>query len=135
MTLQGIALEAPVGVRIGDFEITNIDVYAVYGGKRVTEVPAGASFEIHADYNIENFNPGALFAALWTTCMTVWDVTHNRSSDPPPAYDSFGMHTGGGLKSAADAVNCYMPDEPTTYRVKFFANQQANAGAPPKTEW
>jgi len=49
---------------VGDFEITNREVYAWYGGKKVTKVPGGASFEIHAEYNIENFNPGGGLAAF-----------------------------------------------------------------------
>lgn len=126
---------AIIAAKIGDFEITNLEVYAWYGGEKVTKVPGGASFEIHAEYNIENFNPGLLFAALWTTTFTVWDVTHGAPSNPPPAYRSFGAHSGGGLLTAHDAVNCIMPDEPTTYRMKIFANQAAYAGAPPTTEW
>ena len=137
VSLKGIpvSFEGLVGARIGDFEITNLEIYAWYGGEKVTEVPAGASFEINAEYNIENFNPGLLLAALWTTTMTVWDVTHSRVSNPLPAYRSFGAHSGGGLLAALDSVNCIMPDEPTTYRVKIHANQAAYAGAPPTSEW
>ncbi len=124
-----------IAAKIGDFEITNLEVYAWYGGEKVTKVPGGASFEIHAEYNIENFNPGGGLAAMWTTTLTVWDVTHGAPSNPLPAYDSFGSHSGGGLLTAHDAVNCFMPDEPTSYRVKLFANQAAWAGAPPTTEW
>ena len=126
-----VSLEAPVGVRIGDFEITNLRVYALYGAEEVTEVPEGAGFEIHAEYNIENFNPGLLLAAWWTTAMTVYDVTHTS----PVGYDSFGEHSGGGLLTAHDAVNVVMPGEPTTFRVKISANQKAHAGAPPTAEW
>jgi len=133
MAMRGVPLsfEAPVDVRIGDFEITNLRVYAVYGAKEVTEVPPGGEFEIHAEYNIENLNPGTGLAAAWTTTMTVWDVTHARAI----GADSFGMHSGAGLLTAHDAVNVEMPSEPTTFRVKIFANQKANAGAPPTAEW
>ncbi|MBA7705421.1 hypothetical protein ES703_114250 [subsurface metagenome] len=124
-----------IAARIGDFEVTNLEVYAWYGGEKVTKVPGGASFEIHAEYNIENFNPGLLLAALWTTTFTVWDVTHNKIPEGSVGYDSFGAHSGGGLLTAHDAVNCIMPNEPTSYRVKLFANQAAYAGAPPTTEW
>lgn len=126
-----VGLEVVIGARIGDFEITNLVIYAWYGGQMVTEVPAGASFEIHAEYNIENLNPGWGLAALWTTAMTVWDVTHAS----PVGYDSFGGHSGGGLLTAHDAVNVVMPSEPTTFRVKISANQAAWAGAPPTSEW
>lgn len=126
-----IRIEAPVSVMVGDFEITDIDVHAQYGGRIVTEVPAGASFEIHLKYNIRNFSPGTLAAAYWSTCMTVWDVTRNRAV----GYDAFGLHYGGGVLSAEDAVNVVMPATATTFRVKIFANQAANAGAPPESEW
>lgn len=133
VSVKGIPLsfEGPVGVRIGDFEITNIVMYAVYGGEVVTEVPAGAGFEIHAEYNVENFNPGWGLAALWTTAMTVKDVTHNISV----GYDSFGAHSGAGLLTAHDAVNVVMPSEATAFRVKIHANQAAYAGAPADSEW
>lgn len=123
-----ITFEVAVEQRVGDFEITNLSVYAVSNGDVVTEVPAGKSFEIHAEYSIRNYNPGW---TNWTTCMTVYDVTHAQ----PVGSDEYGNHFGGGPLSAHDAVNAVMPSEPTTFRVKISANQEAFAGCPPSAEW
>lgn len=126
-----ITIEARIAID-GDFQISDLDVFAVHGGEeRVTDVPAGASFEIHAHYNLKNFNPGITY---WTTCMTVWNATENKVSYPPPGYDTFGYHRGGEI-NGRDSVNCIMPDAPTHYIVTIFASQYANAGAPPESEW
>lgn len=123
-----VRLEAVVAARIDDFDITNLRVYAIHENVEVTSIPAGASFEIHAEYRITNYRAGLTY---WTTCMSVFDVTHNS----PIGGDSFGMHLGGGPLSAHDAVNVIMPDEPTTFRVKIHANQIAFGGCPPESEW
>lgn len=125
-----VAFQYQVDAVVGDFEITNLDVWAQYLDARVTEVPAGASFEIHADYLIRNLNPTLLFP-LWTTCMTVYNVTAGKKE----RYDTHGEHTGGGTKDAHDAINATGPSVATTYRVKIFANQKQGAGAPPDSQW
>jgi hypothetical protein len=125
-----VAFEFVTDTVVGDFEITNLDVYAQYQGDRVDEVPEGAGFEIHADYLIKNNNPTTLFP-LWTTCMTVYNVTEGKRE----GYDTFGEHTGGGTKDAHDAINATGPSQATTYRVKIFANQKQGAGAPPNSQW
>jgi len=117
-------------VTVGDFSVTNLDVYAQYGANRVTKVPAGANFEIHADYNVKNANPSTL-TPLWSTSMTVWNVTDNKAV----GSDNYGNHSGGGVKDAHDAINAVMPAKATTYRVKIHCNQAANAGAPPQSAW
>lgn len=125
-----ISFEYEANAVVGDFEITNLVVYAQYQGNKVTEVPAGANFEIHADYNVKNNNPSTLFP-LWTTCMTVYNVTAGETV----GSDTYGEHVGGGTKDAHDAINTTMPDVATTYRVKIFANQKQGAGAPPTSQW
>ena len=119
-----------VNVIVGDFEVINLDVWAQYKGDRVTKVPAGADFEIHADYQIENHDPST-FTPIWSTSMTVYDETGGEAVDS----DNYGAHYGGGLKNAHDAINAVMPDRPTTYRVKIICNQATNAGTPPLSLW
>ncbi|MBA7499311.1 hypothetical protein ES704_02051 [subsurface metagenome] len=128
--MHPVTFERVVAARVGDFDVTGLRVYAVHNNIEVTEVPAGASFEVHAEYTIRNYNPGLTW---WTTCMSVYDVTHNR----PVGHDSFGAHIGGGPLSAHDAANIVggMPDEPTTFRVRIHANQKSHFGCPPESEW
>lgn len=126
--MRDVAFQVEIGAVVGDFEITNVDVYAVYGGSRVTQVPAGGNFEIHANYNIKNNAAGLTW---WSTSMTVYNVT----AGVPVASDNFGQHSGGTVRSAADAINAVMPSVNTTFRVKIWANQAANAGAPPQSDW
>jgi len=118
------------GQRVGDFEISGLIVYAQYGGNKVTKVPAGAVFEIHADYYVRNYNPSILYP-IWSTSMTVWNVTDNKAV----GSDNYGAHTGGGLKDAHDAINAVMPSKATTFRIKIHCNQATNAGAPPQSAW
>jgi len=133
MSLRGLR-KLWVAQTVGDFTITNLVVYAVYGGSQVTQVPPGASFEVHADYNIRNATAGTL--DYWTTCMTVWDVTKSRpETSAGPGYDTYGQHRGSGTLSASDAINAYGPTASTNYRIRIFANQAANAGAPPTSQW
>ena len=117
-------------VQVGDFEVTGLDVYAQYQADRVTKVPAGANFEIHANYTIENHNPSTL-TPIWSTSMTVYDETGNE----PVGSDNYGYHTGGGAKSGRDAINLVMPDRPTTFRVRIICNQKTNAGTPALSLW
>ncbi len=126
-----LTIEAQVDAIVGDFEITNIDIFALSDSVRVTAVPAGKGFEIHAKYKIQNLNPGVLLTGYWSTCMTVWDVTRSKAV----GYDAFGTHYGGSILTAEDAVNVVMPASATTFRVKIFAEQLANAGAPPQSSW
>lgn len=117
-----------VGQTVGDFTLSGLTVYAQYGGAKVTQVPVGASFEIHADYQIQNVAAGLTF---WTTCMTVWNVTDNVAVEA----DTAGQHLGSNLRSEADAINATGPSKATTYRIRIWANQAANAGAPDKSQW
>jgi hypothetical protein len=126
-----LAIEARVETIVGDFEITDVDIFALYGSSRVTAVPAGSRFEIHAKYKIQNGSPGALLGGYWTTCMTVWDVTRGKAV----GYDIWGSHYGGGVLTAEDAVNVVMPASATTFRVKIFANQLWDAPVPPESTW
>jgi len=117
-------------VTVGDFEVTNLDVWAQYKSERVTKVPAGANFEIHADYVVENHNPSIL-TPIWSSSMTVYDETGGIQV----GSDNYGYHTGGGAKTAHDAINAVMPNRNTTYRVKIMCNQKTNAGTPPSNLW
>ena len=124
-----LRIVSDIRAEIGGFIIKDPTMYAWYRGEAVTEVPAGASFEIHCEYTIQNTQAG--FSVLWSTCMTVYDVTHSK----PIGSDIFNMHSGGGVKSAHDAVNVKMPDEPTTFRVKIFGYNEQISTPPPVTEW
>jgi len=110
---------------VGDFEITNVDVYAQYGGQRVTSVPVGGSFEIHADYMIKNLNP-SFWSQFWSTAMTVYEPVSGLID-----ADLFGDHYGGAWEDAHDAVNVVMTPESVNFFVQIFANQQHGAGRPP----
>lgn len=112
---------------VGDFEITNLVVFAEYKGKRVTQVPLGANFEIHAEYNIVNYMAGFTW---WTTCMTVFNVTDKLPVDA----DTYGIRLGAKA-SGKDAINLVMPARTTMFRVIIWANQEAFAGAPPESQW
>lgn len=116
----------------GGFETRNIKLYALYGGVPVTEIPVGQSFEVHLEYEIINPNGGATW---WSTSFTVWDVTHNKVPQGSVGYDNFGQHLGTSWKVAHDAINAVMEANNTSYRVKLWANQIANAGNPPTSEW
>jgi len=127
--MQKISLQSGIGGTIGDFYIDNVEVYAWYQNRKVTEVPAGQSFEIHAEYDIANLNAGL---TLWSTCMTIYNVTKGESV----GSDLYRNHSGKGLLTAHDAVNVRMPDEATTFRVKLFANQGSlGVDPPPEREW
>ncbi|MBU0778166.1 hypothetical protein KKF82_07900 [Patescibacteria group bacterium] len=126
-----IKFERVVAARVDDFEVTGLRIYAVVDGDEVTEVPGGANFEIQARYEIRNYAAGITW---WTSCMTAYDVTHDRPVEPK-GYDATGTHLGGGPDAQVDAINATMPDGPTTFRVKIHANQKANAGAPPEEDW
>lgn len=123
-------------VTVGDFSVTNLVVYAQYGGVKVTKVPAGANFEIHANYTVQNANPSTL-TPIWSTSMTVWNETDNKIAGLTldTSSDNYGYHTGGGAKSASDAINAVMPAKATIFRVKIHCNQATNAGAPPTSAW
>lgn len=125
-----VTLKYVADVQVGDFEVTGMDLYAQYGADRVIKVPAGANFEIHANYTIENHNPST-FTPIWSSSMTVYDETGGEPVD----CDNFGYHYGGGAKSGRDAINLVMPDRPTTFRVKIICNQATNAGTPPANLW
>lgn len=113
---------------VGDFEITGVDVYAQYGGQRVTSVPPGASFEIHVDYMIKNSRAGL---TGWSTAMTVY----SNSQLENVGVDMFGDHYGSGLNDAHDAINAVKPDGTTYYLVQIFASQLLGAGTPPDYMW
>lgn len=117
-----------VAQTVGAFTITDLTVYAQYGGSQVTQVPPGASFEIHANYKISNSAAGLTY---WSTSMTVYNVTDSVAV----GSDNFGQHYGTGVKTASDAINSTGPSKTTTYRIRIFANQAANAGAPPTSQW
>jgi len=125
-----ISLEADISAIVGDFEIKDVDLYAVYGAERATDIPLGASFEIHADYMIVNRAAG--FLDLWSTSMTVRDSLGNYIGS-----DDFGDHRGGSWLDAHDAINAVFPADRLgmAYTVKIFANQEHGAGSPPQDIW
>ena len=131
-----VSFKYETDVTVGDFSVTNLVVYAQYKGAKVTKVPAGAPFEIHATYNVQNANPSTL-TPIWSTSMTVWNVTDNKIAGQTldTSSDNYGYHSGGGVKSASDAINAVMPAKATTFRVKIHCNQATNAGAPPTSAW
>ena len=110
-----------------DFSISGLRVYALYGSQEDVPVPAGKGFEIHAEYTIINAQPGL---TAWTTCMTVWDVTHNKAVGSDPNWVHYGA---GGL--AKDAVNVVMPADGAKYRVKIWATQSSTTTSPPQSSW
>ncbi len=124
-----ISIISSINIIVGDFEITDVDIYAQLGNQRVTEIPIGEQFEIHADYFITNKKSGLAFT--WSTSMTVWDLRGEK----PIGSDNFGLHPGGGRKDAHDAINLIMEHEMALYRVKIWANQAQGAGAPPENSW
>ena len=123
-----VSFKYETDVTVGDFSVTSLDVYAWYSGGRVTKVPAGATFKLHADYYVANSNAGI---TAWSTAMSIWNVTDNIKE----SCDTHGAHTGGGSRWQQDAKNVVMPDKATTYRIKIHCNQKALAGEPPTDKW
>jgi hypothetical protein len=113
----------------GAFEIRNARAFFQQGGQEVTELQPDQDFEIHCDYEIRNSQGGATW---WSTAMTVFNVTDNVAE----GVDEYGQHLGSSWKSAADAININNGiSKNVNYRVSIFANQAANAGSPPTSEW
>lgn len=132
-----ISIEAAIGQVVGDFEIANVNVYAVYGAERVVDIPIGASFEIHAEYWIINYAT-TLLDPLYSTSMTVWDLRAEKAgAGVSPYSDNFGDHIGYPVAwlNAHDALNAIMEHEQAMYRVKIWANHAHGAGAPPEERW
>ena len=124
-----ITLEAGIAAAVGDFDIIFNDKWIQYLGGRVTEVPAGKSYEIHILYDIRNRAAGLTFWSISTTCK---NITDNVSI----GYKNRGDCQFSGWKTTIeDAVNATMPSHAITVRIKIFANQVAMAGTPPTNLW
>lgn len=127
--LKEIELIAPqIGVLVDGFEIKEVALWAQYGGRHVTEVPAGSTFEIHIAYDIRNTLAGITY---WSISMTVYNVTDAVAVN----NKNRGNVLGSYWRRYDDAVNVKMPSHNTSFQVKIFCNQAAFAGTPPEEMW
>lgn len=128
--MVSVRFTSKIAGRIGDFEITNVDIYAEQDGKRVTanEVVADRKFDIVAEYDIKNHKTGIAF--MWSTCMTVFNETEGVATGSD-LYTERGIGWEHGKDRVATKVLVS-----TMFRVKLWAHQEALApGKPPQSEW
>lgn len=113
---------------MSDFTISGLSVKAQCGSNTdAHECPTGQSFEIHATGTVVNTNPGL---TDWTTCMTVYDITHGKAIGFK--NDSLGHGTSDKFSLA---INLVMPATDTRYRVKIFATQHKTLTSPDQSRW
>ena len=122
--------------RVGDFEARNVDIWAEIGSTRVTKVNPGEAFEIHADFELKNYEPGSW--TFWSGCLTVWD----KAQTQPVGNWNYGEFKANTTwqkpwwPANRPGVNVNSGIQvPTEFKIIIICNQKAWAGNPPESEW
>lgn len=118
VSLEGIGSLVP-----GDSTID--DVWIEYGGLRVTEVPAGEKFDIHASYRAINVAGGQ------------WKATVTVKGDGIQNYEDtchFGIEKSHSPKLDKMGDNI-MPDSDITLRFKLWLHDDCAQDYPPVETW
>jgi hypothetical protein len=102
----------------------------VESGEEVFGDPA-SQYEMQLGHNVANADPRSLGDpfGVWSTCMTIEDLTNQR------AIGSRTAKADGGAGGGNPVLNIGRITATRTFRVKLWANQNDNAVPPPQSSW
>lgn len=133
-----LSISSPVGDRVGNFEFTNVVIYAEQDGEKILldtggvrwtgRVEADKKFDIVCEYDILNYASRGMLDFPWTTCLTVYNETKRM----PVGSDRHQRVTSEehGQDRVAFKIN-----QNSSLRATLWAHQQLKTTPPPESSW
>jgi len=123
-----------------DFTLISAQLYVddtpVESGDEI-EVDPETTHEIRLDHNVANADPRSWGdpIGVWSTCMTVYDVSNNRPLGSVTCKADGSAGGGRGIDAPVLNIGRVPGPNPRILRVKCWANQNDNAVPPASNYW